>query len=359
MIGCTPEAFRARDISRHLEKWIGLTPGEAPQRLPSAAETAVWRLHAGSRTYVIKIFPAGQLQAVLTEIELFDYLRERALRTPDPVAGAHGRRIGRLGAGWRALLGRGGCPVLVMPYDHGRPLYPETVKREEMLLVARHIGRMHEALQRYPGRPHVRALERWAPHFGRFDDFLVSANARSFAPREFARLRELDRAMEQRAVAAAASPAGAQSVLHGDLGLHHVRLAREATPADVPPFLFDFSDFSRGPVVADLATLLSQLYCGGPIDLVRWQELRAWLLEGYVATFPLGPGGRRALDDALVERLLVEVRYISRVSLERGRAFSPEGIRKRYRLAAHVLGERQHALDRAAQPAMARRAAGA
>src|SRR5690606_8442463 len=77
----------------------------------------------------------------------------------------------------------------------------------------------------------------------------------------------------------------------------------------------------------------------------------------YRAAFPLSPEARAALEDVLIERLLIEVRYFTRMSLQRGRAFDPEGTRRRYRLAAHLLDSRRPAA-RATPPPVSRAAAG-
>src|SRR5690606_30344811 len=298
MTSRTPEAFGAHDIGRHLARRLRMAPVERPRRLPSAAETAVWRARTAQGVWIVKVFAAHDWDAVRTEVALCDYLRAHGLRTPDPLAGRDGQRIGRLGAGWRARLRGDAHPVLVVPLDRGRRLHAESVTREELLAVARYIGRMHALLQVYPQRDAIRPLERWSARFGSFDDFLASATARAFPPRELARLRALDLAMERRAAGAAGPVADAHSVLHGDLGLQHVRLPVGVAAAHAVPFLFDFSDFARGPVVADLATMLAQIYCASAIDLGRWEQLGAWLLEGYRAAFALAPADEATLADA-------------------------------------------------------------
>lgn len=332
---CHPDGFRSHDVGRYLEKFHGFVLEEPPQAIRSGHDTAVWRLATRAGAYIAKIFAAGRFAAVRAEMDLLDYLSDSGIRVPEALKNGRGQRIGLIGRHLLPAFWKGACPIVVAPLEDGRQVHPQTVTRQELTLAARCIGLMHEALQAYPGRPNVRRMEYWGGHLGRFEDLLGSLNMQSFASDELARWSEIDRRMEE-AVGGVRRLPVTESVLHGDLGLDHIRFprAQARSPADV--YFFDFSDFSCGPVVFDLAVMLSRLYWESDVSLERWEQLRAWLLEGYESGFMLSGNDRSAIDDALVERLLIEIRYLNRTSLNMRAPYCPDGVRKRYQLAAHL-----------------------
>lgn len=339
MFICRPGGFRSHDVGRYLEKFHRFVPEEPPQALRSGRETAVWQLATRAGSYIAKIFAAHKLAAVRTEIDLLDYLADAGIRAPQVLKNTHGQRLGFIRRRLRPAFLTSACPIVVTPHGGGRRVRPQTVTQDDLTLIAKSIGLMHEALQTYPRYPHVKRIEHWGGHLGRFDDLLGSPNAWSFASDEMARWSALDRRMEQ-AVASARRLPLTESVLHGDLGLEHVRLlqAHPCSPADV--YFFDFSDLAFGPVVFDLAVMLSRFYWEEDISVERWEQLCAWLLEGYEAGFVLSESDRSAIDAALIERLLIEIRYLNRVSLNMRAPYCPDGVKKRYDLAAYVLARR-------------------
>lgn len=341
-----PGRFSARDVSRYVEQFHELLPQEPPQAIRSGYDTAVWRLLTRAGAYIAKIFVAEQLGAVQAEADLLDYLRSRGIRTPELIENRRGQRVGVIAArSLRALFRASKFPIIVMPFEDTRSARPESITQEELSLIGQCIGLMHKVLQAYPGRAGIRRFEYWDVHLGRFGDFLESPNARPYDAAQLAEWSELDQRMEQLAGIVRRSHV-TESVIHGDLGLDHVGLLnnRPGSPAEVS--FFDFSDFSFGPVVSDLATMLSRLYWEGDISPDRWEQLRAWLLHGYESGLALTENDRGALDYALMERLLIEVRYLSRVSLKTKAPYGADGIKRRYGLAAHLL---ERGLHRGAQ----------
>lgn len=328
-----PDGFRSHHVGRYLEKFHRFVIDEPPQPLRSGQDTAVWRLATRAGAYIAKIFAAERLAAVRAEIDLLDYLADSGIRTPHVLKNKHGQRAGMIGA--RLPPAFRACPITVTWFEDGVPVHPQSVTRQELTVIGHAIGLMHEALQAYPRRTNVRRLERWQSHLGRFEDLLGSANVQSFTGGELARWGELDHRMVQ-AVASAPRRPVTESVLHGDLGLEHVRFMRAEAPSPADIYFFDFSDFACGPVVCDLGVMLSRFYWESDVGLGRWEQLRGWLLEGYEAGFMLSEDDRAAIDDALMERLLIEVRYLNRMSLRRRAPYDPEGVKKRYELAAHL-----------------------
>lgn len=337
-----PRGLAVRDLTRFLESSYGLSPQEPPHSLPSAVDTTVWRVTASDQEYILKAFLSGDADAVHTEVKLLDYVRAAGIRAPDVISDLNGRRVGVIVERRLPLLRARRIPAMVMRLEDMRRVRPRSVTRAQMLSIARRIGAMHEALRRYPQRAEIRRAERWRAQLGSFDDFVRSPNAEWFDRDEITMLRALDRRMEQQVDGT--EPGGlTESVLHGDLGLHHVGIAR-ARRADGEPYFFDFSDYCHGPVVLDLATLLSHSYGQSDIDFDRWEKLRAWLLEGYESVLKLSNSDHAAIETVLLERLLIEIRYFNRISLSTTVAYDPVGVRKRYRLAGYLLHELSCAL---------------
>lgn len=337
-----PRCFSARDVGRYVQRFHELSLLEPPQAIRSGYDTAVWRLPTRSGDYIAKIFVAERLEAVRAEAGLLDYLRNRGIHTPELIENRRGQRVGTIAArSLRAFFRPSKSPIIVMPLENTRSACPQSITPDELSRIGQCIGLMHKVLQAYPGRASIRRFEYWDVRLGRFGDFLESPNARSYDAAQLAKWSELDQRMEQLAGVVRRSQL-TESVIHGDLGLDHVRLrnTQACSPAGVS--LFDFSDSSFGPVVSDLATMLSRLYWEGDISLDRWRQLRAWLLHGYESGFALTENDRGALDYALMERLLIEVRYLNRVSLKTQAPHGADGIKKRYELAAHLLERGLH-----------------
>lgn len=333
-----PRKFTAREVGRYVEMTYRLDLSEPPQRIDSSPETAAWRLVTRTQEAVAKIFRADQLDAVRSEIRLLGSLRDAGIRVPRLQASGRGDVVGLIGSHWWSGLRSRECPIVVAQLERMRRANAATVTRDEMMLIARAIGAMHAALRNYPHPAAIRPLQHWRPQLGCFDDLLRSPDATSFGPGELAQWRALDCHMEQ--VAAAPWDASlTASVLHGDLGLEHVRLIGADTRVPAGVYFFDFSDFARGPIIYDLAVMASRLYWEADISLSRWRQLRDWLCEGYATTSVLDDNDWKAYDAALIERLLIEVRFLSRVALRTNAPYRPDGIRKRYRLAEHVLAQ--------------------
>lgn len=336
MLASHPAGFTARDVGRYVEKAHRLDLKEPPQQICSSLGAAVWHLVTRSQECIAKIFPTGQLPAVRTEIGLMEYLRDAGIRTPRLLPNRSGDVIGLIANGWLSALLSRQCPIIVAQLDRMRRVQAATITREEMTLIARDIGAMHVALRSHPQRDDIRPLQHLRPQMGCFDDFLRTANAASFKADELAQWRALDKRMEEVAAAPRQLPLTV-SVLHGDLGLEHVRLIGANARTAEGVYFFDFSDFARGPVIFDLAIMVSRLYWESDISLSRWDLLRDWLCDGYASTSTLGENDWDAFEAALIERLLIEVRFLNRVALKTNAPYRPDGIRKRYRLAEHVL----------------------
>ena len=333
-----PGDIGARTLTRCLARTYGLFLLGPPQPLRRARLAAVWRVRTPTRALIAKLFPAGVDDDVELEADLLEYLRANAMRVPHVFPTHAGARLGAIaGRAWPRLR-REHYPIMLTSFAEGRRVYPGSVTREELVAVAGAIGRMHTTLQAYPRRGRVRRIEREAPRRETFADLLRSPNAAHFGHRELAHWQGVDRLLQE---AATQAPSGGltESVLHGDLGLEHVRFLASSADAEAVQ-LFDFSDYAWGPVVFDLAAMLSRLYWEHDITPIRWERLRAWLLEGYASTFALTHADERALDGALLERLMIEIRYLTDVSLRTRAPFQPDGIRRRYALVEHMLRRR-------------------
>ncbi|HEY8553395.1 MAG TPA: phosphotransferase [Burkholderiales bacterium] len=333
-----PGDVGVRTLSRCLARTYGLFLLDPPQPLSRSPHAAVWCVHTPTRTLVAKLFPAGIDHVVALEADLLDYLRANGLAVPRVFPTRTGGPVGVVAGRVGLQLRRERYPVLLTSFVEGRRVYPGSVTREELAAVARAIGRMHATLQAYPRRGRVRRIQRQAPRREAFAELLRSPNAACFGQRELAHWQSVDRLLQE---AAAQAPSGGltESVLHGDLGLEHVRFPVSGADTETVQ-LFDFSDYAWGPVVFDLAAMLSRLYWERDIGPVRWEHLRAWLLEGYASAFTLTHADERALESALLERLMIEIRYLTNVSLRTRAPFRPDGIRRRYALVEHVLRRR-------------------
>ncbi len=162
MLVCHPRDLRSCDIARHVGKFYRLVLREPAQPIPSSRDTAVWRLVAGSRVYLAKVFAPGQIDTVRAETELLDYLSRNGLRVPKLLANKYGNRVSLIGRRFLPVRATHACPLVVTLLEELETLSPQTVKREELTLVARCIGFMHRALRAYPQRANIRRLEYWA-----------------------------------------------------------------------------------------------------------------------------------------------------------------------------------------------------
>lgn len=323
----SPTLLAAEEIVQVLKTQYGLSVDGLPKRMSGGIESAAWSVSSDCGEWVVKAFQPRRVAVdiVNAEVRLYQYLNDRGFHTPVARPTLAGKSVG--------ILSSHKCefPVLVMRLEQLRKCTSSDITEPELKQIARTAARIHEELQNY-SRDELFDLLSQPLATQAYARFAASPLAEELTRSELAEFQATTQKMVAYARQHPTHPALSKSLLHGDFTLEHVQFL-----PDGGVYLFDFADRSWGPIIYGLAVPLAHFYTADDISFDRWEELKAWFLEGYTSAHRLTPEDQAALTPALIVRLLNEIAYLSdKASLH------PEGIRsidvqKRFDLAAYLL----------------------
>ena len=315
-----------------LEQNYPLTVQGEPILMDGGVENGVFQIKAEGGGFVAKFFTSdNSVEFVETEVSVYDYLNERGVVAPTVVKTKAGKSVS-------VLLGQGQeHPVIVMRFEELKRSSPSIITDQELASIAGDIGKMNKVLQEFPGREKVEPTnvtkkEDWITN--NWQTFLNSKNRDEFTDEEVEKIKLLNERMVGFLDIPLEDGGLTISVLHGDLGLEHARFL-----PDGRVYFFDFSDYSRGPIVWELATFIQNLYREGPITIERWKEMYKVTLDAYQEELALSSSDISNLPKIMLLRILKDIAYLDNFSEKAGHSVDPRGNRKRYELVEAILEE--------------------
>ena len=313
------------------ENYLLKVSGE-PVLMDGGVENGVFQIKTQDGDFVAKFFTSdNSVEFVEREVAIYDYLNERGVVAPDVVKTSDGSGV--------SVLNREGTkyPVVVMKFEELRRSTPSTITDEELARIAKNMGKINKLLQEFPekekiSKTYVTPKEDWIVN--NWQTFLSSKNRGEFTNEEVEKMEGLNKRMVELLGEDVNRDNLTVSVLHGDLGLEHARFL-----PDGKVYFFDFSDYSAGPVIWELATFIQNLYREGPITLERWQEMQQIVLKAYQEEFPLTQQDLSNLPKVMLRRILLDISYLDNFSAKAGHTVDSKGNRRRYELAEALLQE--------------------
>ncbi len=323
----SPKLLDAETVSRFLVHEYGLSLKGLPAKMSGGIESAVWSVKTDQADWVVKVFESrpGVLEKVKGEVRLYEYLNHHGFRAPVAKKTRRGESVARL------VTLSGEFPLLLMRLERLRKCTPANITAPELMKIARTAARIHAGLRNYPDKGQLFALLSQPPSTDAYERFRASPLSAQLTGAELAELERNNQEMVAYVSRHPPRPALSESVLHGDFTLEHAQFL-----ADGEVYLFDFADRSWGPIAYGLAVPLAHFYSSDGISFARWEELRAWFLDGYASAHELTAEDRAGLKPALILRLLNEIAYLSDKAGTAGNAIDALSIKKRYELADYL-----------------------
>lgn len=359
----SPKQHSPEVICSKVEKLYGFFSLDLPGLINGGTECAAWHFRTDTGDWIAKVYIPyeGLFGRVAEETLLYDYLISYGINVPRVLRSKRGQRIEKL------TVGMNEYPLMVMKHENLRYAYPASIQKEELLKIAQTVARMHQYLKLYPGQRTLmikdkttlgnlvivllKNISRTAANMYKslrgdlssdnltalkkpvgYEVLAVSPIADSFSSEELSRIEVIDRKMKAYIDAHPTSSRLTKSFIHGDLALEHTPLL---PTGDV--YLYDFADYSWGPVAEDLAKMLERLYAMDDITFDRWEELKDWILTEYRATSFMTQDDLAAISPFMMRALLVKITYRCNMSRKlQGEAHS-RCVERRYRLADYLL----------------------
>jgi len=330
----SPKGLNPNTIKGFIETAYGMKVINSPELMSGGTENAGWLVKTAEKKYVAKVFSqAGErISSINDELHLYDYLLANGIHAPEVVKSKTGSPVNILVAdGFK-------YPVITMRFERLRRSSPSVITFSEVELLAKTVAQMHKIFQTYPRKDQMArmSLPR-SPSVisGGFDDLIFSPNARVFNKDELKILRTTEEKLVSYIKTQTINTPLKESILHGDLSLGHAQFLPDGSI-----YLFDFSDFSFGPVIWELATIFSYFYKEGGVSIERWLKISSHFFNQYRQYISLTPNDIGALHYYLIDRLLFEIQTLNSISRRERRLTDAEGNKNRYNLARFLIDHR-------------------
>ena len=303
--------------------------------MTQGVHSKAWLGAAHDGRWVAKVSdPEHDPEAKLSEhIMLYTFLNAHGINVPVVRANRHGHVVSYIDAAGQRY------PLTLMRFHELRSLAPAAITPAELRHIAGTIARMHTMLDTYPRRSTIVAdvvasENQWGEQrVGVFDALVAAPTAMWFTHEELAWLKVIDADAVSYINTHYPPPrAVAHAILHGDMNFEHIRLLPEGRV-----YLFDFGDLCWGPVAHDLGQFLQCIFRDSAISFTRWEELRTWLVAGYISHRPLAIADIEAIDLFVINRIVSQAKYILELA---GEEASPQGaaaIKRTYELAGYLV----------------------
>lgn len=260
----SPKELSPATIKSFAETTYEMRVINPPELMPGGTENAGWLVETAESKHVAKVFSQSgeRISSIYDELCIYEYLLANGFHAPDVVKTKTGSNINIL------VFDGFEYPVVVMRLERLRRSSPSAITFPEVELLAETVAQMHNILQTYPRKDKIARISiPRSPSVvsGGFEDLIFSPNAKVFDENELKILRTIDEKLVSSVKTQAINPPLTESILHGDLSLGHAQFLPDGSI-----YLFDFSDFSIGPIIWEIATIFSYFYKEGGISIERW-----------------------------------------------------------------------------------------
>lgn len=331
-----PKSLSSDLISEFVTNRYKIKPQKPLKQIEGGIESAVWLVTTKKEKWLVKVFGLreGPVERVEEEmILLYEYLNKHGINVPEIRHSIQGLSVERLK--FKSAI----YPLVLIKFEDLRECTPPTIKRHELIILAKTVAKMHQILKKSPCfekyiKESLLAEKPEVLTTGAYSTFIKSPNAEIFNQDELKQIEVLDQKMVKYAKIHLLRSNLSHSIIHGDLALEHAQFLSNGEV-----YFFDFADRSWAPIALDLAILLVHLYRVEDIPFERWEKLKSWVISGYTSVNELTPEDHAAIKPLMIYRLLDEIKWLSEKAIEFQHEVDAAGIKRRYKLSEYLLNQ--------------------
>jgi len=330
VIKTSPKQINPKLIQHFVENKYAMKVVAEPVLMTGGTVNAGWQIATRESKFVLKVFtvPLEDNRSIQEELEIYRTLLASKINAPQVLPSLDGdfTKISIEGIQY---------PTVLMKLENLRRVNPANISDAEIKIIADTIAMMHKALKKHdtqlqskevvipkgPNTPGNPAVDLHSPNGA--DLSMPQINKLTLLDKELVKHinTRYKRGMPLKT-----------SVLHGDLSLGHIQFLDNGST-----YIFDFSDYTYGPLIWDLATLLVYFYKEGKVNFSKWIRICRKFLFFYTQTIKLGTEDIDMIVPFVADRLLFEIRTLNRLSRKENRTVDREGNSHRYELAQYIL----------------------
>ena len=316
-------------IDKKLRISYGITPTRI-KRFSHGTESVAWRIESNAGNFIAKLFGGEEstIETVTEEIELYNYINKKGrpfdIRAPRIVYDSQDA----------PLTSVKNFPLILMKYENARKLFVSTITHDEVTALSKAIAHIHMILQNKMKDYKKLNYSHWNLDYNKdaYETLINSPNVKEYSAFEVDQYKQLTAKIVSYLEKKKYPDDLKESLLHSDIAFEHIRVLQDGTS-----YFFDWTDKQRGPVARDLSVFLFHAYRESDIDFKRWNELRKWILEGYVKVNKLEDDDIGVIVPFMFRRCLDDVKYLSNLAIETKTVIDVSGIRRRYELASRLI----------------------
>lgn len=293
----TSKAIDRRYLHRTIEREYGVSILDSYTVPAGCPANLIMTVTTNEGDFFAKVYTPDEnsVELVREEAQLFEYLNRH---------GVHAPRLPQTGAGQTVLRINRAYPLILMKKETLRMLDTGNAKKEELFRIGQETAKMHQILRTYPRRGVFKKTladpDFWRTDWETYHLILDTPLGRLFSQNDLAMVKATDRGIVEYMRTNYPPELNDFSVIHGDLAIEHAQFLPDGNV-----YFLDFGDVSWGPVAREIAVFFVRLYTSplGAHAFERWEELRAWALEGYQSVNSLSEVDLAAIHPMMVKRL--------------------------------------------------------
>lgn len=330
----SPRGINPKLIRHFVKHAYGLEILEEPILMQGSTINAGWKIVTSSGNFILKIFslPLDEGRSISEELEIYQRLRQANIKTPQVIQNINMNLISTVTI-WSTEIE---LPAILMKLEILRRVKSSNITPEEIQNIANAIAVMHRELAKCSQLLHIDdlMLPKGLHTPGDPITDLQSPNGSEFSSKQISHIKSLDKKLAEYVKNSYKNKTSKISVLHGDLSLGHIQFLDDGST-----YIFDFSDYTKGPVTWDLATLFVYFFKDGGIKFSDWKSICARFLFEYNNVINLTTEDLLDIQPLIADRLLFEIRTLNRLSRIENRPVDKEGNLNRYNLTEYIVKE--------------------
>lgn len=328
----SPRQISPKSINVFLEITYGLFSTQDPVIMNGGTVNAGWSITTQNGKYILKVFstPLDDGRSIEEELDLYRHLEKNMVNVPKVLSTKGNQAVGNINVQNQSF------PTILMKLEQLRRASPVDISNKEIVVMAKAVANMHSAFQSYDKQLSVKkiALPKGVRTNGNALTDLESPNGANLSKNEKINIMNLEMKMVEYTRLNPLPLNSKAGLLHGDLSLGHVQFL-----ADGSVYIYDFSDYTFGPLVWELATFFVYFFKEGGITFLRWKKICSQFLKEYSKNIRIPSKDITCLKMMIIDRLLFEIRTLNRLSRVEGRVVDYDGNINRYKLAKKLLEE--------------------
>ena len=328
----SPRQISPRSINTFLEITYGLFSTQDPVIMSGGTINAGWEITTPNWKYILKVFstPLEDGRSIEEELELYRHLEKNKVNVPKVFLTKDNHVIGNINIQNQSF------PVILMKLEQLRRVSPVDISNNEIVVMAKAVANMHSAFQSYDKQLLVQkiTLPKGVRTNGNALTDLQSPNGANLSKNKKINIMNLEMRMVEYTQLNPLPLNSKAGLLHGDLSLGHVQFLTDGSV-----YIYDFSDYTFGPLIWELATLFVYFFKEGGITFSRWKKICLQFLKEYSKNMQIPSEDIAYLKMMIIDRLLFETRTLNRLSRIEDRAVDYIGNINRYKLAKKLLEE--------------------